>query len=34
MDRLPIDAFPVSGAFVVGEGIEEAFAEGDVRVDG
>lgn len=33
VDRLPIDTFPESGAFVVGEGVEEGFAEGVVWVE-
>lgn len=32
MDRLPVHTFPERGSFVVGEGVEEGFAEGDVRV--
>lgn len=32
MDGLAIDALPESGAFVVGEGVEEGFAEGGVGI--
>lgn len=32
MDGLAVDAFPVGGAFIVGEGVEEGFAEGGVGV--
>jgi len=32
VDRLAIDALPEGGAFVVGEGVEEVFAEGGVGV--
>lgn len=31
MDGLPVDAFPVRGPFVVGEGVEERFPERRVR---
>ena len=34
MDRLAVDGLPECGAFVVGHGIEERFAEGGVRVEG
>ena len=33
MDWLAVDAFPEGGAFVVGEGVEEGFAEGGVWVE-
>lgn len=33
MDGLAVDGFPEGGAFVVGEGIEEGFAEGGVGVE-
>lgn len=32
MDGLAVDGFPESGAFVIGEGVEEGFAEGGVGV--
>ena len=32
MDGLPVHALPERSAFVVGEGVEEGFAERDVRV--
>lgn len=32
MDRLAVDAFPVGGAFVVGEGVVQGFSEGGVGV--
>ena len=32
MDRLPIDPLPERGTFVVGECIEEGFAEGGVGI--
>ncbi len=32
VDGLAIDALPEGGAFVVGEGVEEVFAEGGVGV--
>lgn len=32
VDRLAVDALPERGAFVVGEGVEEGFAECGVRV--
>lgn len=34
MDRLAVDGFPVFGAFVVAERIEEGFAEGGVGGEG
>ena len=34
VDGLPVDRFPECGAFVVGEGVEEGFAEGGVGVEG
>ena len=34
MDWLSVHAFPVCGAFVVGEGVEEGFAECGVGVEG
>ena len=34
MDGLSIHAFPEGGAFVVGEGVEEGFAEGGFGVEG
>ena len=34
MDRLAVDPFPEGGAFVVGESIEERFAEGGARREG
>jgi hypothetical protein len=30
VDWLAVDGFPVCGAFVVAEGVEEGFAEGGV----
>lgn len=33
MDRLAVDGLPVVGTFVVGEGVEERFAEGCVGGD-
>ncbi len=32
MDWLAVDGFPEGGAFVVGEGIEEGFAEGGLWI--
>ncbi len=32
VDRLAVDALPVGGAFVVGEGVEEGFPECGVGV--
>jgi len=34
VDGLSIHAFPEGGAFVVGEGVEEGFAEGGFGVEG
>ncbi len=34
MDGLAIDPFPERGAFIVGEGVEEGFAEGGFGVEG
>jgi len=33
VDGLAVDGFPEGGAFVVGEGVEEGFAEGGVGVE-
>lgn len=33
MDRLAVDGLPVVGTFIVGEGVEEGFAEGCVGGD-
>lgn len=34
MYRLPVDALPERGAFVIGEGVEEGFSEGGVGIEG
>jgi len=33
VDGLAVDSFPEGSAFVVGEGVEEGFAEGGVGVE-
>lgn len=34
MNWLAVDGFPVCGAFVVGEGVEEGFSECGVGIEG